>query len=417
MNLLSEIFATLKQNKLRTALTGFSVSWGIFILIVLLGAGNGLRNGVMSNFGDRATNTVQMWPGRATVAYKGLKTNRSLAFTDKQLDVVAGQVPEAGKQTGLIEKSQTITYKSEYGTFQLIGVEPDYIDIFNLKMQEGGSRFINRLDIKNRNKIIVIDRKIEETLFKGESALGKYVKVGPVMFQVVGVNTKNTHWGTGNAYIPFSTAQAIYNPDKKFYSIAFAVHGLESEEENENFNNRLKATMGQSMFFDKNDPQGLWIWNSQRDYLETMKIFGWINIFLMVVGIFCLLAGIIGISNIMLVSVKERTREIGIRKAIGAPPAAILKSVIVESILITTVFGYVGMLLGVGLTELVDFFMEQTASQNTSDVGMTVFKNPTVDMTYVFVSTGILILSGVIAGYIPARRAVKIKPIEAMREE
>ena len=173
--------------------------------------------------------------------------------------------------------------------------------------------------------------------------------------------------------------------------------------------------MSQSLRFDPKDTQALWVWNSQQNFIETMKIFAGITLFVSIIGIFTLIAGIVGVSNIMLVSVKERTREIGIRKALGAPPATILNSIIVESILITTIFGYIGMMMGIGLTEIVNFIMEQSAAGGGD--GMSVFKNPTVELSYVLISTAILIVSGVIAGYIPARKAVRVKPIEAMKEE
>lgn len=409
-----EIFASLKQNRLRTTLTGLSIAWGIFILIVLLGAGNGLKNGVTSNFSSRSTNTVQMWSGQATLPYKGLKTDRGLAFMEKELDVLREQMPEAGKQTGLISSNRSVTYASESNSYEIIGVEPPYADIFNLELESGG-RFINDHDLQMNNKVIVLDKRIEEVLFKGKSALGQYVKVASIMFRVIGVNSRKNRWGEGSAYIPFTTAQVIFNPNKKFYSIAFEVHGLESEKANQEFNDRLKAQMASSMSFDSKDPQALWIQNSQENYLQTMKIFGAINIFHFIIGILTLLAGIVGVSNIMLVSVKERTREFGIRKALGAPPASILTAVVVEATVITTIFGYLGMLTGIGLTEIVATVMEHMTSQ--SDTGMSIFKNPTVDLSYVFIATGILIVSGIVAGYIPARKAVRIKPIEAMKEK
>ncbi len=396
-------------------LTGLSVSWGIFILIVLLGAGNGLKNGVMSNFSERAANTVQIWSGRSSMPYKGLKSGRSLNFAEKQIVDVDESLDETGGKTGVVEKNMTITYHNEYGSYNVYGVNPVYQDIFNLKIENGGGRFMNDLDLKNQNKVIVIDRKIEEVLFKTESALGKYVQVGKVMFKVVGINSKKERYGEGSAYIPFTTAQSIFNPNKKFYSIAMQVNGLKTKDANDKFNDKLKQTMSQSLRFDPTDTQALYLYNAQRDYIETMKIFGGITIFVSIIGIFTLIAGIVGVSNIMLMSVKERTREIGIRKAIGASPASILRSVIIESILITTIFGYIGMVMGVGLTELVNIIMQQSAAQ--SDTGMSVFKDPTVQLSYVFISTAILIISGVIAGYMPARRAVRIKPIEAMREE
>lgn len=415
INTLQEIFASLKHNKLRTVLTGLSVSWGIFILIVLLGAGNGLKNGVTSNFSDRATNTVQMWSGTSSLPYQGLKSGRPLNFSEKQLGDVQQKMEATTDHSGIIQKNLAITYKSEYGNYQIRGVDPKYKDIFNLKFDTNGGRFINVLDAKANKKVVVLDKKIAEVLFKGENALGKQVKIGNIMFKVVGINSKKERWGDGTAYIPFSTAQYIFNPDMKFHTMAMKVNGLETKEANEKFNDELKSTMSESLRFDPKDTQALWIWNSQRDYIETMKIFGAITIFVSIIGIFTLIAGIVGVSNIMLVSVKERTREIGIRKAIGAPPATILRSIIIEAIMITTIFGYIGMMLGIGLTEAVNYILVQAAAGSPD--GMSVFKDPTVQLSYVLISTGILIVSGIIAGYLPARRAVRIKPIEAMREE
>jgi ABC-type transport system, involved in lipoprotein release, permease component len=400
---------------MRTVLTGLSVSWGIFILIVLLGSGNGLKNGVTSNFSNRASNTVRLWSGDTSMPYKGLKTERSLRFMEKELQAL-DKLEEVGGLTGLIGLSPNIvlSYKNEYGNFTIRGVSPINENIFALEFAPGDGRFINELDIKNLNKVIVLDKAIVEVLFKNENPIGKNVKLGNVMFKVVGVNSKKARWGNGEAYIPFTTAQKIYNSSKKFGMIAFLANDLKTEEENDAFEQKLRTTLGSTMQFDPEDKQALWINSSQRDYIETMKIFGGINFFVSIIGIFTLIAGIVGVSNIMLVTVKERTREIGIRKAIGASPANILRSIIIESIIITAIFGYIGMIAGVGLTEIVNFFMEQAAAGSPD--GMSVFKNPTVGLDYVFTATAILILAGVIAGYMPARRAVKIKPIEAMRE-
>jgi putative ABC transport system permease protein len=417
MDILQEIWSGLRRNKLRTILTGLSVSWGIFILIVLLGAGNGLKNGVSSNFSDRATNTVQMWPGRTSVPYKGYQSGRSLSFSDRELELTEKEVPEMSGQTPIVERNLTLTYQSDYGNYQVRGVMPYYYNIFNLKIDDGNGRFINDKDLNDDRKVIVIDQKIADVLFKDKQAVGQFIKVDQTMFQIVGVNTKKERWGGGNAYIPYTTAQVIFNPDRKIRSIAMSVEGMETKEENEAFNERLKSTMSQTMTFDPEDTQALWLWNSQRDYVETMNIMKSISMFVMVIGIFTLIAGIVGVSNIMLVTVKERTREIGIRKAIGAPPAHILFSIIIESILITAFFGYLGMLAGIGLTELVSFIMNQSAAANPSETGMSVFKDPTVDLGLVYASTTILIIAGIIAGYMPAYKAVKIKPIEAMRDE
>lgn len=414
-----EIFSTLKQNKLRTTLTGLSVSWGIFILIVLLGAGNGLRNGVMENFQERAVNRVALSSGRTSLPFKGLKSGRNLQFADKELKLIHNEVDESRLITPQSNRSQTISNGNEFGSYQVRGVMPDYLGIEKLIIRPNDGRFINQLDIKNDNKIIVIDKKIEETLFKGKSAIGNYVKVGQLMFMVVGINTKKQQWGDPTAYIPFSTYQLIYNPSKKFNNITFTVEGLNTKAENETFNENLRKEIAQSMNFSSDDTQAVYINNSQEDYIQTQKIFGGITLFVGIIGIFTLIAGIVGVSNIMLVSVKERTREIGIRKAIGASPMSILKTIVLESILITAIFGYIGMMAGIGLTEVANFVMEQSAAQQVTGDGpqMSIFKDPTVNIGIVLISTAILIIAGVVAGYMPAYKAVKVKPIEAMRKD
>lgn len=413
-DILQEIWDGLMRNKLRTILTGLAVSWGIFILIILLGAGNGLSNGVASNFANRATNTVQLWPGSTSKPYRGYQSGRQLAFSQTELQRIESDMKEVQSKTPISEKSLNIAYASEYGVFTVYGVHTEYAGIFNLQINAYNGRFLNARDLSENRKVIVIDRRLEEVLFKNESALGKFVQVGQIMFQVIGINSKKAAWGNGNAYIPFTTAEMVFHPNRQFRSIAMKIDGLPTLKENEAFNERLRTTMAQTMMFDRTDNRALWISNSQRDYVETMNIMQTISLFVTLIGILTLIAGIVGVSNIMLVAVKERTRDIGIRKALGAPPAHILFSVIIESILITGFFGYIGMMAGIGVTELVHFILEQSAASNPSETGMTVFRNPTVSLTYVFFSTLILIVSGVIAGYMPAYKAVKIKPIEAL---
>jgi len=420
MDYLQEIFTTLRKNKLRTTLTGLSVSWGIFILIVLLGASNGLKNGVTANFEHRAVNRINMWTGITSIPYQGLKSGRNLKFSEKEISVVEDEVKESRLVTARSNRTQNISYGTEYGSYQVNGVMPSYAEMEKLIFEPGDGRFFNHLDYTQRSKVIVIDKQMAEVLFKEKSPLGEYVKVGQLMFKVIGVNSKKEQWGGPVAYIPFSTMQVVFNTDKKFYQLAFTVEGLETTAENERFNKSLRNLMGRQLKFDPEDSQALWVNNSQSDYIETMKIFGGVNLFVTIVGILTLIAGIVGVSNIMLVSVKERTREIGIRKAIGAPPASILTSIILESIIITAIFGYIGMFLGIGVTEIMNFITEQAANVAQSADGgpqMSVFKNPTVNIGYAIFATVLLVISGVIAGYLPARKAVKIKPIEAMRQE
>ena len=416
---LQEIFETLKKNKLRTTLTGLSVSWGIFILIVLIGAGNGLKNGVMSNFSDRAVNRISLWSGQTSIPYKGLKTRRSLQFMEKELIAIDHEIPESRKISPRSSVSQVLSYGTEYGSYNITGVTPEFVDLELPIIKNGDGRFINQLDEQKANKVIVLDKKIVDVLFKEKNPVGEYVKVGELMFKVVGVNSKKARWGTPRGYIPFTTSQLIFNPSKKFNQIIFSVEGLDTKAANEKFDTDLRQVMARSQNFDPKDTEALWVNNSQEDYLQTMQIFGWITIFVTIIGLLTLIAGIVGVSNIMLVSVKERTREIGIRKAIGATPRAILKNIIIEAIFITAIFGYIGMIAGIGLTEIVNVVMEQSAAATagSDEVQMSVFKNPTVDIGYVFFATGILIVAGVIAGYMPARKAVKVKPIEAMRQE
>lgn len=417
IDIIQEIFQSLRRNKLRTTLTGLSVSWGIFILIILLGAGNGLKNGVSSNFSDRATNRVNLWSGTTSMPHQGLKSGRNLQFSEKEIDALENQLSESRLVTARISRDQTISYGSEYGSYQIRGVMPGYLDIEHLIIDPKDGRFINQLDIKNNNKIIVLDKKIADLLFKKDNALGKDVKVGDLIFKVVGINSKKEQWGGPNAYIPFSTAQIVYNPSKKFNQITFTVDGLNTKEENDSFDAKLRTVMGNMLSFNPEDRQAIWVNNSQAEYIETQKIFGGITIFVSIIGILTLIAGIVGVSNIMLVSVKERTKEIGIRKAIGAPPSSILTSIIFESLIITAIFGYLGMMMGIGLTEAINFFMEQSSAAQGDEMQMSVFKNPTVNIGYALFATGILIVSGIIAGYMPARNAVKIKPIEAMRRD
>lgn len=416
MNLIHEILSSLKQNKLRTTLTGLSVSWGIFILIILLGAANGLKNAVFENFKDRAKNTVSVTAWSTSKPYKGRNENRNLSFLDKNLQTI-NELSETQKISAIFSKELSISYKKESGNFYTVkGIQSTYNDIFSQKIKKG--RLINEMDLKYRNKVIVLQEKIAKSLFNEQSGVGEYISVAGILFKVIGVVESSQTWKK-EAYIPFTTAQAIYNPNKRFNQFVTMTQGLDNEEENESYNQQIQQRMSKELEFEPSDQNALWIDNIQETYLQTMKIFGGLNLFIMLIGILTLIAGVVGVSNIMLVSVRERTREIGIRKAIGATPSSILKDIVVESVLITAIFGYIGMLLGIGLIELVGFVMEQGTTVQLSSDGfqLSVFKSPTLELKYILISTLILILSGGIAGYIPAKRAVKIQPIEAMREQ
>lgn len=409
-----EIFSTIRKNKLRTFLTGFSMAWGIFMLILLLGAGNGLKNGVSANFGNSAKNSVYMWAGRTSMPYKGLQKGRRIKFDETEKGYLKREFPFISSfSASIIHWNPVISYGKEYGNNTVRGIEPDYAKIENMVVRAGDGRFINEVDMKEARKVIVIHRKTAEGLFRGEAALGKYVVVDGVAYQVIGIYEGEDVDQLPDVYIPLSTAQRIYNPSEGYQNINFMVEGLSTSQDNEVFDAELRAKMGQKHIFDAQDRQAVWIWNKLKSYMQTMGIFNGINLFVWIIGIGTLIAGIVGISNIMLITVKERTKEFGIRKALGATPFSILKLIILEALLITGFFGYIGMVAGVGLTELVNHVLLSAGATDE----MSVFRNPTVDLSIVLAATFVLIVAGILAGYFPARKAVSIKPIEALRYE
>lgn len=409
-----EIGATIKKNKLRTTLTGFSIAWGIFMLIVLLGSGNGLRNGISSNFSNRAKNTVSVWGGNTSLPYKGLSLDRKIMFDDKDYQLIKTKLPEVEYATAVISQSKNISYNKNYGTWNLRGVHPDAGYINNIKINNNQGRFINQFDIETKRKVIVVNTEIESILFKGESALGKSVLIGNIAYQVVGIYKDETGRTNVPAYIPFSTAQALYSKNFGFDELNFTVKDLNTIEENNAFVDKYIKMMAALHHFDPLDKSALGIWNTAENAIETASIFNAVTLFIWIVGIASLMAGIVGVGNIMLITVKERTKEFGIRKAIGATPLSVLKLVLLESVVITTIFGYVGMVLGIGLTELMSYSISQ-GSKGSNDA--VIFLNPTVNLEVALLATLVLVIAGVFAGYIPAKRAVSISPIEAMRAE
>lgn len=412
---LREIGATINKNKLRTFLTGFSIAWGIFMLIVLLGAGNGLKNGITANFSSRAKNAVSVGTGYVSMPYKGLPVDRQVKFDNKDYDLLRNKIPEVDYVSAQIERRSTISFEKEYGSWGMNGVYPDAAYISNIDMSTGSGRFINQIDMGQRRKVIVINTEMEQVLFKGGEALGKYVTADGIAYQVVGVYKDETGRTNVPSFVPFSTAQSLYGKGYNVDRLDFTVKGLTTMPENEAFIKRLREKLGALHNFDPEDKSAIWIWNTAEDAVQTEAIFGGITMFIWIVGIASLIAGIVGVGNIMLITVKERTREFGIRKAIGANPYSILKLVLLESIIITTSFGYIGMVFGVGLTELISEGMKMAPA--SADGGPSIFKDPTVDLGIVLAATAVLIVSGVFAGYIPAKRAVSISPIEAMRSE
>ncbi len=407
----------MKRNKMRTFLTGFAVAWGIFMLIVLLGAGNGLQSGVSSNFQGRAINSVMLYPGWTSMPYKGMKADRAIRFDERTVEFVKNNFPEVEYLTGNLNRSpESVAYGDEYGTWQITSSTPDIYHINYMTILKG--RFLNEADMKAKRKVVVINKQAESTLFKGEESLGKYIVADDVAFQVVGVYDRpEAQDFNPPIYIPLSTGKLLFDRGWGIRQIAFTVKGINTEAEADAFVERVRQKLGAYLGFDPADQSALYVWNSAKQALETQKIFDLINIFLWVIGFACIMAGIVGVGNIMLITVKERTREIGIRKAIGASPWSIVKSVIIEAVFITAVAGYIGIVFGVGVIELIAWGLSAIGGSGGQGNMMMMFKDISVGMGIVFIVLGILVACGVVAGLIPSLRATRIRPIEAMRAD
>jgi putative ABC transport system permease protein len=422
-NNLQEIWSTMKKNKLRTFLTGFSVTWGIFMLIILLGAGNGLSNGIGYNFRNISTNFCECWPRYTTQPYKGMPTNRRLEFTIEDVKDIKRYHPEVRFISPLNDRNDTISYNKEYLTGQVRSVYPDFASISFVPVNAGNGRFINAPDLTERRKVVVISPRMATILFRDSiEPLGKYVRIGNGMFHVIGIYEDENKSNNSPAYIPFTTGQMLFSSGYRVGNIIFTVEGVNTKAQAEAFENRLKERFARRHRFNPEDKNAIGFYSAGEEYRMWQGLTNGIAFFIWIIGIGTLMAGIVGVSNIMLITVRERTHEFGIRKAIGAKPSSILKLIIVESVLVTAVFGYIGMVGGIGLTEGIDYLMDMTGANAASDSGgregsTTVFRHPTVDLGISLAAIGVLIITGVLAGYFPARKAVKISAIDAIRME
>ncbi len=417
-SLLSEIWSTSKRNKLRTSLTGFAVAWGIFMLIFLLGAGNGLINAQLQQHEKFLANSMLVFGGRTSKAYNGLKEGRTIDLNDKDMAITghtyANYVDDVGGQ--LVQSGVNITYGDNYVAAQtLTGVYPSHVKIDKTEMTAG--RFINEIDLKERRKSIVLSKSQAKELAKDyRSLVGKTVKISDMAFKVVGIYKGDESRQNTEAFTAFTTVKTIYGKGDEAGTIEFTLKNLKTKEDNESFENNYRASLNKNHQAAPDDERSVWLWNRYMDNIQMNQGIAIIQTALWIVGLFTLLSGIVGVSNIMLITVKERTREFGVRKAIGAKPWSILKLIITESIIMTSFFGYIGMVLGVVANEV----MDATIGHTVVDTGLfqaAMFVNPTVGIGTCIGATITIVIAGTIAGLIPAVKAARIRPIEALRAE
>lgn len=405
-----EVFETISKNKLRTFLTGVSVASGIFILIILLGVSVGMQNGIEKQFQNDASNIINIYPGRTTLEYKGLNPNRRIQFTNEDYELALGDKEEVEYKSADYQIwSRLISYKKEFGSYRVQGVQPDFQYLENASIIEG--RFVNQFDLDNYEKNIIIGNRVKKDLFKDQSPLGKYISLAGLNFKVVGVFTDpGGDREEARVYIPLTTAQVIFGAGINIRSMGFTLPKVDNYDqalaESQKFTATIERQLKAKLLVNPLDTSGIFISNNIENTKEIYQLITAMRIFFWFVGIATLFAGIIGVSNIMLIIVKERTKEIGIRKALGAKPISIVGMVLHESIFVTSFSGLVGLIFALGLLEFVGPMVQ-----------LDFMLNPSVNFSIAMTTVIILILAGAVAGFFPAWRGARIKPIEALRDE
>ena len=400
-----EIFSTISKNKLRTVLTGFSVFWGIFMLIILLGCGKGLENGFEYEFKADAINSIWIYQGTTSLPYKGLNAGRHIQFNNQSGDMLqAANLPVTDFSRRLWSGQFTMVYKDKTATYTVFAVSAGHRYAENITMLEG--RWINQADDDEKRKVIVLGEPVRKELFPNGDHVGKEIRVDGINFTVIGsFSDTGGNRDMRRAYIPTEVGQAVYRPNE-VHQFTMMV-GDATLEETIDISNDLRKRMASFFNFDPNDQNAIWINNSTEHFMQVINVLNGISLFVWILGIMTIIAGVVGVGNIMMIVVKERTREIGIRKALGASPSSIVGLILMESIFITSIAGYLGLVAGVFLLEFV--------SSQITDPG--IFRNPEVDLNTAIAATLVLIAAGAFAGLIPALRAASIRPIEALREE
>ena len=405
-----EVWHTLMQNKLRTFLTAFGVLWGIIMLIILLGAGQGLQNGVQSNFGGMATNSIYMWGRSTSKPYAGLPPGRWIRMTVEDGEAMAQQVPGIDvmaprAQLGGYRGGNNVSRGNRTAAFDVMGDYPQYKKIQPMNIPEG--RYINKLDIEGKRKVAVIGSRAKQVLFEpGEDPIGKSIRINGVYFMVVGVFTTERSGGDAERdaqtiFIPFTTFQTAFNYGNQVGWFALTAREDMSAEKVEE---AALDVMRSRHKIAPDDLRALGHFNAKEEFDRMNNLFAAIQLLIWIVGTGTLAAGVIGVSNILLIVIRERTTEIGIRRALGATPTNIVVQVIVEAMVLTVLAGYTGLCIGVGVVELLGVGIQSE-----------MFRNPEINFRIAITALFILGIGGIAAGLIPANRAVKIRPVEALR--
>ncbi len=402
-----EIFETIGKNKLRTFLTGFSVFWGIFMLIILLGSGNGLRNGFEEDFKSDAINSIWVYQGVTTLPYKGMLPGRPIAFSDSDYDVLkqSGIAKMEHLSSRLSHEPKNMVYGQKKGNYGVVSGHPGQQHAENITIVSG--RFLNDSDVSDRRKVITLGEPIRKELFPNNDHLGKQLLVGGIAFQIIGsFADKGGDGDNRRAYIPISVGQAVFDRPRNVHAMSLTI-GDATPEESLVIEQKLRNRLAAFHQFSPEDKRAVWINNSTDQFMQIVNVLNAISLFVWIIGLGTIIAGIVGVGNIMMIVVKERTREIGIRKALGATPFSVVSLIIMEAIFITSIAGYLGLVAGVFTLEAVSGVIEQQG----------IFQNPQVDMNIAIIATLVLIVAGTLAGLFPAIRAASISPIEALREE
>jgi putative ABC transport system permease protein len=403
-----EILDTIRSNKLRTALTGFAVAWGIFMLVVLLGSGQGLAKGIEYQFRDDAINSIWTSSGRTSKPYKGLQPGRQVRFVNDDYEEVTTRIEgvEYSSARFMVFGNQQVNYGREYGSFNIRSVHPGHRVLERTKVIAG--RYINDLDIEQFRKVAVIGVLVKEALFGDTPALGELIRINGIAFQVVGVfDDEGSDQERELIYLPISTAQRTFHGRNRINQILYTT-GQATLAQSQAMAEETRRILAENHDFDPEDKGAVFVQNAVENFQRFVALMQGIRLFIWVVGIGTLLAGVVGVSNIMLVAVKERTKEIGIRKALGATPRSIVGLILAESVLITAFAGYLGLMAGVGVLELVSGALPPESS---------FFRNPQVDLDVALWATVLLVVAGAVAGFFPARRAASVQPVVALRDE